>query len=637
MKNIVIGTAGHIDHGKTSLIQALTGHNTDRLKEEQKRGITIELGFTYFDLNQETRVGIVDVPGHEKFVNNMVTGVVGMDMVMLVIAADEGVMPQTKEHIAILSLLNVKKSIVVLNKCDLVDEEWLELMKEEVKAELEGTLFSEAPMVSLSAKTAVGIDELKKVIEVLLKEEVEEKDVKSIARLPIDRVFTIAGFGTVITGTLISGSISKESTLQVYPLGKECRIRSIQVHGKDVEKAYAGQRVAINLSNVKKDEIERGYVLAPIRSMENTRLLDVKLSMIQDSERTLNNNARLHLFTGTREVLCRVTLLDADELGPGETAYAQLRLEEEIAVKRGDYFVVRFYSPMETIGGGIILEQNAKRKKRHRIEVIEEFQSKESGSAKDVVEMQVKSCGETMISLKEVAKITGLSLEEVEQEVEILVKDNEIRKYKGKKETYLWHNNDVNSCIELIKTELRNYHEVFPYRYGLKKAEVQSKHYKKIKVNAFDMVLDNLCEEGVFSRQNEFLYLNDFEIKKDKTFAEVETILRQEFSSAKYDFKRISEIDFNGVEAQVVDDILSILEAEGKIIRVTEQMYTSVELMNVAVGLIKSRLQENPVITIAEIRDLLNTSRKSAKPMLEYLDSIKVTKKTGGESERVAY
>lgn len=376
MKNIIIGTAGHIDHGKTTLIKALTGRNTDRWEEEQRRGITIDLGFTYFDLKNGDRVGIIDVPGHERFINNMVAGVVGMDLVMLVVAADEGIMPQTREHMDILGELGIEKSILVLNKCDLVEEDWLELVKEEIKEELEGTFLEQAPIVEVSAATGQGIPELIEVIERLTAEEVVEKDVNTIPRLPIDRVFSLSGFGTIITGTLLAGTISKEDNLQVYPIGKECKIRNIQVHGQDVEKCYAGQRVAINLSNVKKSELRRGCVLAPPNNMKNTMLLDVKLNVLPSSMRVLTNHTRLHLFTGTSEILCRAVLLDKEEIGPGESGFVQLRLEEEIALRRGDKFVVRFYSPMETIGGGIVLESNPKKKKRFDKDAIEELQKK---------------------------------------------------------------------------------------------------------------------------------------------------------------------------------------------------------------------------------------------------------------------
>ena len=418
MKNIIIGTAGHIDHGKTTLIKALTGRNTDRWEEEQRRGITIDLGFTYFDLKNGDRVGIIDVPGHERFINNMVAGVVGMDLVMLVVAADEGIMPQTREHMDILGELGIEKSILVLNKCDLVEEDWLELVKEEIKEELEGTFLEQAPIVEVSAATGQGIPELIEVIERLTAEEVVEKDVNTIPRLPIDRVFSLSGFGTIITGTLLAGTISKEDNLQVYPIGKECKIRNIQVHGQDVEKCYAGQRVAINLSNVKKSELRRGCVLAPPNNMKNTMLLDVKLNVLPSSMRVLTNHTRLHLFTGTSEILCRAVLLDKEEIGPGESGFVQLRLEEEIALRRGDKFVVRFYSPMETIGGGIVLEPNPKKKKRFDKDAIEELQRKESGSSEDVIELHVKSHEETMITVTELAKLTALSMEEVTEDVD---------------------------------------------------------------------------------------------------------------------------------------------------------------------------------------------------------------------------
>ena len=360
MKHIIIGTAGHIDHGKTTLIHALTGRNTDRLKEEQKRGITIELGFTWFDLKDHTRCGIIDVPGHEKFINNMVAGVVGMDLVLMVVAADEGIMPQTKEHLDILGLLGIEKTILVLNKCDTVDEEWLSMMEEDVKEELKGTIMEGAPVSRVSAMTGDGIEELKELILHMVKDDVKEKDVNSIPRLPVDRVFSMPGFGTVVTGTLLSGSISKNDTLEVFPIGKECKIRNIQVHETNQDKCEAGQRVALNISNIHKDELHRGCVIAPVGSMENSRLMDVKLTVLKDSNRNIKNRDRLHLFTGTSEILCRAILLDKDELVPGETGLAQLLLEEELATKRGDRFIVRFYSPLETIGGGIVLEQERK-------------------------------------------------------------------------------------------------------------------------------------------------------------------------------------------------------------------------------------------------------------------------------------
>ena len=637
MKNIIIGTAGHIDHGKTTLIKALTGRNTDRWEEEQRRGITIDLGFTYFDLKNGDRVGIIDVPGHERFINNMVAGVVGMDLVMLVVAADEGIMPQTREHMDILGELGIEKSILVLNKCDLVEEDWLELVKEEIKEELEGTFLEQVPIVEVSAATGQGIPELIEVIERLTAEEVVEKDVNTIPRLPIDRVFSLSGFGTIITGTLLAGTISKEDNLQVYPIGKECKIRNIQVHGQDVEKCYAGQRVAINLSNVKKSELRRGCVLAPPNNMKNTMLLDVKLNVLPSSMRVLTNHTRLHLFTGTSEILCRAVLLDKEEIGPGESGFVQLRLEEEIALRRGDKFVVRFYSPMETIGGGIVLEPNPKKKKRFDKDAIEELQRKESGSSEDVIELHVKSHEETMITVTELAKLTALSMEEVTEDVQSLEQQGIVKVFRMKKDTYVWHTIHEQHMRHRLTEALCDYHETYPYRYGMKKAEIHMTYMKKVKLNVFDLYVEMLSEEGALKRHQEFLQLPEFEVRKDAVYEKVLKTVQKQFEKAQFDFQRFSEFSFGNIKREEVEDIMLLLIDEDIVVKITEDIYTLKSIIEKAKEVIQNRLKENPLITIAEVRDLLGTSRKSAKPILEYMDSIRVTKKNGTESERVAY
>ena len=637
MKNIIIGTAGHIDHGKTTLIKALTGRNTDRWEEEQRRGITIDLGFTYFDLKSGDRVGIIDVPGHEKFINNMVAGVVGMDLVMLVIAADEGIMPQTREHMDILGLLGIEKSIIVLNKCDLVEEEWIELVEEEVKEELEGTFLENAPVMKVSAATGQGIPELIDMIEKLTADEVEQKDINTIPRLPIDRAFSMSGFGTVITGTLLAGSITKEDTLEMYPLGKECKIRSIQVHGQPVERCYAGQRVAINLSNIKKSEIKRGCVLAPPNNMKNTMMLDVKMNILPSSMRILTNHARLHLFTGTSEVLCRAILLDKEEIGPGESGYVQLRLEEEIALRRGDKFIVRFYSPMETIGGGVVLEPNPTKKKRFHQETIEELERKESGSSEDIIDMHIHNSKDSMMTVAELAKITALSPEEVTEDVTSLEAQGMIKVFHMKKDSYTWHSsNDKAFQTELVE-KLSDYHEKHPYRYGMQKAEIHNTFLKKVKPTVFDLYIDNLVEEGVIKRHNEFLSLPSHEIKKDALYEKTEKKLLEVFEKAQLDFPKLSEVDMDGIESDVIDDILLLLMEEGKIIKLGEELYTLTPYIENSKRIIQGLLSQKDLITMGEIRDALETSRKNAKLIVEYMDSIKVTKRNGTESERVAY
>ena len=637
MKNIIVGTAGHIDHGKTTLIKALTGRNTDRWEEEQRRGITIDLGFTYFDLKNGDRVGIIDVPGHEKFINNMVAGVVGMDLVLLVVAADEGIMPQTREHMDILGLLGIKKSILVINKCDLVDEEWLELVEEEIQEELEGTFLEGAPVVKVSAATGQGLDELTDTIEQLMSDEVVAKDTQTIPRLPIDRAFTLSGFGTIITGTLISGTITREDVLEMYPIGKECKIRNIQVHGQNQDKCYAGQRVAINLSNVKKKEIRRGCVLAPKNSMKNTDLLDVKLKVLEDSMRILTNHERLHLYTGTSEILCRAVLLDKEQIGPGEEGLVQLRLEEEIAVKRGDRFVVRFYSPMETIGGGIVLEPNPVRKKRFDAQAIEELKKKESGSLGDVMELQIKEHGDTMITLAELAKVMAHSVDELKEYLEELEESGTIFVFPMKKDTYLWHRDSEFAVRQKIEETLQKYHSEHPYRYGMKKAEIHNTFLKKIKPNIFDAYIERMTGENVYGRREEYLSLPGYEVPKDAMYLQTEKLIEDTFEKAGYDFVRFSEIDFGKIPRQTAEDVVLMMIDEGKVLRINEEMFTMKHLMDEAKEKIQNHLKEENLITIAQVRDMFSTSRKSAKPILEYMDSIKVTKKTGGESERVAY
>lgn len=637
MKNIIIGTAGHIDHGKTTLIKALTGRNTDRWEEEQRRGITIDLGFTWFDLKNGDRVGIIDVPGHEKFINNMVAGVVGMDLVMLVVAADEGIMPQTREHMDILGLLGIKKSILVLNKCDLVDEEWLELVEEEIQEELKGTFLEDAPVVRVSAATRQGLEELTDTIIRVMADEVEEKDTQTIPRLPIDRVFTLSGFGTIITGTLISGTISKEDVLEMYPIGKECKIRSIQVHGQDKDKCYAGQRVAINLSNIKKKEIHRGCVIAPKNSMKNTDLLDVKLSVLPDSMRIVTNHERLHLYTGTSEILCRAVLLDKEEIGPGESGLVQLRLEEEIALKRGDRFVVRFYSPMETIGGGVVLEPNPVRKKRFDEKAIEELKKKESGSLADVMELHIKQHADTMITMAELAKIMAHSVDELQEYLEELKEEGIVHVFAMKKDVYLWHRDSEYALRQKIQEALEAYHKRYPYRYGMKKAEIHNTYLKKVKPIVFDAYIEQLVAQNQIGRKDEYLHLAEFEVSKDAMFLKTEKTLVDAFEKAGFDFVRFSEIDLGTIPRETAEDVLLLLVDEERVVRINEEMFTMKYLMDEAEEKIRKHLENEDVITIAQVRDMFSTSRKSAKPILEYMDSIKVTKKTGAESERVAY
>jgi len=383
LKHVIIGTAGHVDHGKTLLVKALTGIDTDRLVEEKKRGITIELGFAHLDWPDGTQAGIVDVPGHEKFIKNMLAGAGGIDLAMLIIAADDGVMPQTVEHLDILTLLGVKDGLIVITKADTVDPEWLEMMQEEIREKTTGSFLEGKPIMAVSAYTGQGIAELKEMLRELVRK-AEEKSMRIPFRLPVDRVFSVEGFGTVVTGTLIEGAITEGDLAELVPSGTQTRIRNLQVHGKDAETVYAGQRVAINLANLKKTDIQRGDVVSKPGTVRTSRMLDVRLKNLPGSGRIIKNDSQVHLFHGTAELLAKVVLFGREELKPGESCYAQLRMTEPIATKNGDHFVIRFFSPLETIGGGVILDDQPRRHKRSDPKIQEIMKIKERGSRDDM-------------------------------------------------------------------------------------------------------------------------------------------------------------------------------------------------------------------------------------------------------------
>lgn len=635
MKNIIIGTAGHIDHGKTTLIKALTGRETDRLKEEQERGISIELGFTYFDLPSGRRAGIIDVPGHEKFIKNMLAGIIGIDIVALVVAADEGVMPQTREHLAILNLLGIKKGIVVLTKADLVDEEWLELVQEDIRESLKGTFLEESELIPVSSISKMGIDRVVETID-RLTEEVEDRDISETPRLPVDRVFTISGFGTVVTGTLVSGALKIGDEVQIFPGNKTSRIRSIQVHGKDSDVAYAGQRAAINLAGLKKSEIDRGNIIAPIGAMESTMMLDVKLRLLEDSQRIIDNRTRLRLYTGTSEVMCRVVFLDRDQLTPGESCYAQLRLEEELVAKRGDKFIIRFYSPMMTIGGGEVLESNPPKRKRHDESVIEELKIKEKGDTTDIIEKIVKDKSKDFPSIKDIATFTIMPEDKVTSLINELINKDKVVTFTLLKDVHVVHKDYEAELIEKIKGELRVFHQNNPLKSGMAKEEIRSRYLGKIKPKIGENFISMVIDRGILKQSGENLSLSDFEVRfsdtQEKIKSDLENIyLKDRFAHVKRE-EAIEGLSYGKNESnQVFDALLSM----GILIRLKDDIivhrYAYEEAKDKAIDFMNA----NKSITAAQLRDLLNTSRKVAIAIVEYLDQAKVTKRLG--DERILY
>lgn len=631
MKNIIIGTAGHIDHGKTTLIKALTGYETDRLGEEKERGISIQLGFTYFDLPSGRRAGIIDVPGHERFIRNMLTGVGGMDIVMLVVAADEGVMQQTKEHLDILSLLKIKKGIIVVTKSSLVDEEWLDLVKEDIRDRVEGSFLENSDIVAVDSVKGTGIDELISKIDSLT-EETESRDTNAPARMPIDRIFTITGFGTVVTGTLTEGQISVEDTLEILPEQVKVRIRNIQVHGDSVNTAYAGQRVAINLANVKLEDIERGQILAQVDSMEPTMMIDARLNLLKDIPRSVKNRDRVRIYHGASETLARVTLLDKDEGIAGDSLYVQFRLEEITAVKKEDHLVVRYYSPMETLGGAIVINANPEKHRRFDQAVIKDLAIREEGSPQDIIEKQIDIHSNEFPSLSFIAKLTANQLKDVKSIVSDLEDENKIFVLGN---DIVIHKNYYESKKEELIKLLETYHGSNPLKIGMLREEVRSRLFPKNRSKSIDTLIDILVENKIVKIKDKFISLYDFEVVFSETHKKIEDQLAKIYLEDGYSTQKFEDIisKMNFEE----DDIEQVFSAMlGKtLIRLNPEIVLHVEHYESAKTKLIDYINQNASITLPQFRDLLNTSRKYAVALLEYFDNEKITKRV--EEERVLY
>lgn len=626
MKNIVIGTAGHIDHGKTTLIKALTGRETDTLEEEKRRGISINLGFTYFDLPSNKRAGIVDVPGHEKFIKNMLAGVAGIDIVLFVIASDEGVMPQTVEHLDILTFLNVKKGIIVLTKCDSVDNEFIELVKEDIREKTKNTFLENSDIVEVDSISRKGIDNLINKIDEI-SSYIDEKNENSPARLNIDRVFSVKGFGTVVTGTLIEGKISIDDDLIVYPKKLSTKIRSIQVHGQSVDTAYAGQRTAINISNIKVDELKRGDVLASPNSLEESMMLDVKLSLVNHTNKSLKHWDRLRLYHGSREILCRVVPLDKEKIKCGEICYAQLRLEESIVAKKLDAFVLRNYSPLETIGGGIIIDTIPKKHKRFDENVINSLKIKEKGELKDILEEYLKNNLYSYKTLKDLTSYSGENEDYITTEIEKLIKENKVVNINN---IYI-HKKQYEGLKKDIIEVLQSYHKRYRLRDGILKEELRSKVESKFKTKDMDILLNKLHEDGIVKLEDNIVSIYDFKVilneKQKEIKKDIETQLKIPNS---YTILNINDICKNNYYEEVVEYMIGKdIEKLDDTYIMDKDLYESTKL-----NLIKY-LEVNNEITLGQYRDMLNSSRKNCMIMLENFDRNKITKRD--DNKRTLY
>lgn len=627
MKHVIIGTAGHVDHGKTTLIKALTKIDTDRLKEEQKRGISIEIGFAYFDLPGGRRAGLIDVPGHERFIKNMLAGVGGIDAVILVIAADEGIMPQTKEHLDIVSLLQVKKGVIALTKADLVDSDWLDLMQEEVREKLSHTFLADAAIIPVSGVTGLGLPQLIAEIDKLT-QEVESKDPYGLPRLPIDRAFTVAGFGTVVTGTMVSGSMSLGDRLEVLPGNLETRVRSLQVHGQKTERAFAGQRVAVNLAGLDLDDLYRGQVLAKPQALKTTMMLDAKIKVLPDAARPLEHRTRIRLYIGTAEVMGRVVPLEAESIAPGEEGLVQLRLEEPVAALEGDLFILRFFSPMTTLGGGRVLKTNPRKISRFKTKQVEQLKALEQGTPEHRL---LQALRESSATFPEKEEWLSVHREFIEGEaiLEELMQTEQVVSLTVDRKEIIVAASYLQELVVKIEETLKSFHEKNPLRLGIPKEELRSRIGISASGKLYAFLLLLFESEGYLKQTPKVVTSPDFKMNLNPTQQKLYNDVKASYLNAHFEPPAKAELNQEFGKLKDFSAVLDLLVEEGFLQRLNEDIYYPVEVLLEAEKLLLSWFEKNEEIALSEYRDLLGSSRKYALVLMEYFDDKRLTQRKG--------
>ncbi|MBW1846952.1 MAG: selenocysteine-specific translation elongation factor [Deltaproteobacteria bacterium] len=628
MKQIILGTAGHIDHGKTSLIKAVTGIDTDRLKEEKKRGITIELGFASLELPSGQRIGIVDVPGHEKFVKNMVAGATGIDIVAMVIAADEGVMPQTREHMEICSLLNIKNGLVVLTKTDLVDEEFLELAKEDIREFTAGTFLEGASVIPVSSQTGEGLEGFKKMLDEI-STSVSHHSSTDLFRLPVDRVFTMKGFGTVITGTLASGSIKTGDTIMVYPSGIVTKVRGIQVHNESVDIAESGLRTAINFQSLDRMAVSRGDVLAAPDSLITSYMSDVSFNYLASNKKPIKNRARVRFHTGTSEVLGNLILLETEELQPGESAVAQIRLDSPVAIVKDDRYVIRSYSPVRTIGGGFIINPVPQKHKRLKPEVTARLKELDGLGPDEMISHYVDDSGYKGVSFSTLKVMTNLPGKQLEKSIQSLLSKKVIVQTNKENQVYI-HKNSFDKIKGDALKYLESYHLENPLKPGMAKEELKSKFPAFLDSKLFNIVLNQMVKDKQVIQEEDVVRsaAHTVSLGADQTDVR-EKILKvyQESGLTPPYFKELSKtLD---IDQQRAKDVLMLLVKEGMVIKVKDDLYFNAESVKKLKEELKTFLSDKGEITTPQFKDMTGASRKYVIPLLEYFDSTNVTIRIG--------
>ena len=614
--NVIIGTAGHIDHGKTTLIKALSGIETDTTQEEKDRGMSINLGFAYFDLPSGKRCGVVDVPGHEKFIKNMLAGVSGINLVLLLVDSREGIMPQTKEHIDILTLLGIENYIIVMTKIDLVEEEYRELVKEDIREFIAGTVLENSPIIEVDSISKKGLNKLLETIDKKT-EDIEAKNIEKNARLNVDRSFQVKGFGTVVTGTLTEGVVNVGDELVIYPKGIKTKVRNIQVHSKDVERAYAGQRTAINLANIKFDDVKRGDTLATADSLTKTYMLDSEIKLINDERANLELWDRVRVYIGTEEVMARVVPLGTDLLKAGESSFAQLRLEDEIAVKNYDKFIIRTYSPMITIGGGVILDASPKKHSRFNEEILEKLKVQLEGNTSDLIANYILSHNNYLVSKDSIVKDLQLPEEEVVESIAQLVETTTVYETKL---GYI-HKKKYEEVLEKLKKLLVEYHNRFKLKVGIPKIEVLSK-FKLSQKETLEL-LDLFIENNEIRLEGNLVAEKDFVVNYDKKQLTEKERIEKALLEGGFTPPTIKDLT-NGEKPKV--EILESL-IDNTIVRLDADLVLHADVLKEAIQKVEEHFSANEQMGLAEFRDMTGSSRKYSMAILEYIDKLGITKR----------
>lgn len=621
--HVVIGTAGHIDHGKSALVRALTGTDPDRLKEEKERGMTTDLGFAF--LGRE--VTIIDVPGHERFVRHMLAGASTIDMVMLVVAADDGVMPQTREHFEICRLLGIRRGLVAINKIDLVDADMLELVQLDVAELVKGSFLEGAPVRAVSATTGQGVAELRQLL-MEMAAKVEPKPDRGVFRLPIDRVFTMRGFGTVVAGTVLSGRCRVGDRLELMPQGVEVRVRGIQQHNQAVESAGLGERAALNLQGIERETVERGNVLATAGYYRPTRFVNGTLYLLNDAGKPLRNMTRLHLHIGTAEVMCRPTLLDAKELGPGQEALVQLRLEAPVVCDWNDHYVLRLYSPQRTIGGGVVLEANPDKERRYDAATLTRLRALKSGEVGSVLEQYLVKHRFDVRTLATAARELALAEADALAMLDFLLRAGKARRivYEGRE--YLAHEQSWSEARQAVLTALAAFHRDNPVRYGIRRPELRARSATGLAPALYEAVLSALVQGGEVVVEADRVRLAGHEVKlspaEQREFDRVEVLFR----GAGLQPPALEEA-LAGVDRRLAQRVRVAMLDSGRLVDIGEGIVLHRATVTDAEQRLRRLFETRSELTASEIRQELGTTRKYVIPLLNHFDTVGVTQRRG--------